>query len=99
MEEILSRENKRWLGYVCPILGGVVLFCSIFPTEASWWVDQSVAAAHLGGSPLAGPFATRAQALDYIARSHISSMRLMPGGFDDVQIDAEAERKKKADDD
>lgn len=43
---------------------------------ADWWVDQSVAAARLGGSPIAGPFPSREAAENYKAGSHISSMRV-----------------------
>ena len=67
---------------------GLILFALILlagrPTalHASWYIDSSVAARHLGGPSRLGPYATRAQAEAVIAKN--PGLSLIPGGYDDV---------------
>ena len=58
------------------ILRGVLVFLAVIllvgwsaALRASWYIDSSVAAKHLGGSSRLGPYATRAQAEAVIAKN------------------------------
>lgn len=68
-------------------LGHVLVYCSlsIFPTflHASWTVDMSAAAAHLGG-PRRYYFHTLAEAQRFANANSGYGARLLPGGSDDV---------------
>jgi len=63
---------------------GAALLCAPHRAHAGWYVDASLAAAHLGGPSTYGPFPTRAAAQAYVDANKGYGLAIKDGGFDDA---------------
>ena len=70
--------GKRFIA-ICVLMAGLAT-----SSRASWYIDSSAAAAHLGGKSRLGPYATQAEAQAVINASPNYGLRLILGGTNDV---------------